>query len=112
MAGLRHCGEDMENIIGLIGNAEREASAKKAEALKTAAQIQADADKKAQESLKSAETELAAYKENAVRLAGERAEADYVKTLNASRESAVRFADELIAKSDKFVLEIVGRLTK
>ena len=101
-----------ENIIGLIAEAEKDAAAKKAEAEETALTIVAAAEKQAQEILKNSEAECAAYRENALKCAAEQAQSDYEKALNDSRQQAKEYADGLLARSDNFVLDIVGRLTK
>lgn len=101
-----------KDIINLIAEAEEKAAAKKAQAQAEAAQIVVAAEMEAQEIAKRSAAECATLREQMIKCAQEKSISDYDKAINESTREAVRYADSHLEHADKFVLEIVGRLTK
>lgn len=101
-----------ENILSSIAEAEERASTIKSRAQSRAAEIVSAAEKQANEIAKALEVECKLLRENGIKSAEERADADYGKAIDFSRADAARYADELIEKSSAYILDIVGRLAK
>ena len=101
-----------ENIVNLISEAENKALARKAQAQAEAAEIVAAAEAEARRISKASETECANLRRETLNAAEARAASDYAAALDKSRAEAAKYAEELLKQSDKWVLEIVGRLNK
>lgn len=101
-----------ENLIGKIAQAEQAAAELKAEAQKKAEKILAEAQKKAAAAVKKSEADCAALLELAQKDAQMKVEADYQKSIEEAKREAKEYADSLLAHTDVFVTEILGRLVK
>lgn len=101
-----------KDIISLIAEAEERAAAQKAQAQSEAAQIVVTAEREAQEIAKRSAAECATLRDQMIKCAQEKSVSDYEQAINESKSEAKSYADSHLEHADKFVLEIVGRLTK
>ncbi len=102
----------MEDIVQAIVEAEREAAAQKARAQTRAAEIVADADRRAADIVRASEEACKQLREEIVARAEEQAEAEYDAAIRVSRAEAEQYANEALEFSEVHVCNIVGRLTK
>lgn len=101
-----------ENIICEIEKAEEEGAARKSQSEEQARLLLAEAEKRASEILKIAETDCAILRANGVRKAEAEASVAYARALNLAGKEAREYSDELLRHTDAFVAEIVGRIVK
>ena len=101
-----------EKIIGMIAEAEREASERKARAQVRAAEIVAEAEHRALEIAKKSDAACKSYRETALKEAAESAQKEYDKSIAACRTEAEKYANGLLEGANAYVTQIVGRLTK
>lgn len=100
----------MEEIIKSITEAEAKAEQIKAAAKLRAEEISAAAEKRAAEIYKNSEAELKTLREVKLRAAEAEAENRYNKEIAEKTAEAEKYAEGLIADTEKQVNEIVGRI--
>lgn len=100
----------MEEIIQSIKQAEEKATSVKEAALLKSHEIIAQAESDAREFLRTAEVKRKNDRENALRIARDKADAEYRSSVESSRKEAKTFADGCIEKLDRSVQEIVRRI--
>ena len=103
----------MENtIIGEIAKAEEEGAKRKEESEARARVLLAEAEDRASEILKNAETDCAILRVNGIKEAEVAADAAYNRTLSLAAKEAKEYADGILERTDVYVAEIVGRIVK
>lgn len=103
----------MENtIIGEIAKAEEEGAKRKAESEERARALLSEAEDRASGILKKAETDCAILRANGVQEAETQASAAYERTLSLAAKEAKEYADGILARTEVYVAEIVGRIVK
>lgn len=101
-----------ENIIGEIAKAEEEAVERRSAGEERAAALLAEAAKRAGEIVRAAETDCAVLRADGIRRAEAEASAAYERTLGLAETEAKEYADGVLAHTDVYVAEIVGRIAK
>lgn len=101
-----------EGLIAVVAQAEAQAAKIREEAQTEAAQIIAAAEKRAAEIIKTAEVSCAKYRKEALAAACAEADNEYNAAIAGSAAAAKEYADGLIARSEGYVLDVVGRLAK
>ena len=102
----------MQEIINSINEAEAKAAEIKAQARKKAAEIAENAEERSAEISKLSETELKAYREKSVKEAEAEAQKRYDSEIAIKRAEAAQYAAERLNNADKFIGDIVRRITR
>ena len=100
-----------EEILRAIQTAEETAARTKAAAVERAASILRDAETTAAQKERTSTEVCKAYRATQSKRAEEEAAKNYAETLEQARKNAKAYAEKLLKDSEKYVAEIVGRIT-
>jgi vacuolar-type H+-ATPase subunit H len=100
-----------EEILRSVRAAEETAARTKATATEQATNTVREAEQTAEQKERTSQEVCKAYRATQAKLAEEEATNAYNETLKKARKEAKAYAEELLKESEKYVVEIVGRIT-
>lgn len=108
---MQYAGDDMDEMINAITEAEAKATEIKNAALLRAGEIVEKARATAVELEKNSAVERAKYKDDSLKAAALQAQKEYEQSIEKSKVSAAAYAKTVAPSTDLIVGKIVGRIS-